>query len=71
MKTITRIAITVALAVGLSTTVNHMTKNDNVLKDLECKSKIMKASPSIVTICELGEGGEVRMFTTPLNKESE
>lgn len=64
MKTITRIAITVALAVGLSTTVNHMTKNNEVLKDVECSSKIMKASPSIVTVCTVGE--ETKHFITPI-----
>lgn len=64
MKTITRIAITVALAVGLSTTVNHMTKNNEVLKDVECSSKVMKASPSIVTVCTVGE--KTKHFITPI-----
>lgn len=67
MKTIPRITITVALAVGLSFTVNHMTKNNDVLKDMKCTSKVMKASPSIVTICELGT--EAKHFITPINKE--
>lgn len=68
MKAIPRIAITVALAVGLSFTVNHMTKNNDVLKDVECSSKVMKASPSIVTICTVGE--ETKHFITPINKET-
>lgn len=64
MKAIPRIAITVALAVGLSFTVNHVTKNNDVLKDVECSSKVMKASPSIVTICE--KDGDFKRFVTPI-----
>lgn len=67
MKNTTRILITVLLAVGLSTTVNYYTKNNDVLKDMKCTSKVMKASPSIVTICEFGT--EAKHFITPINKE--
>lgn len=68
MKPSIRIAISVALAVTLSLVVRNIPVSDNdVLKDMQCASKVMVSSPSIVTICQLGD--EAKHFVTPLNKE--
>lgn len=59
-----QIAITLAIVFGVQAGNWYTTKDNNKLDGLECSTHVMKASPSIVTVCE--KDGDFKRFVTPI-----